>query len=198
MKADGFIAAAAAFAPFIEREYDVALKLDEDNPRLDAIGSLGNLVAYCLAEAPAQSLADLAAKAVVLKFQLPPGRTNDVLCDGASEQERLSWSIANDAMRLAAAQWKADPAIGAADAYWLAHTAYNAFEGEDASLESVTLWQALEDAAATAYRTVPTTMQGVRALVETMISHEAGYRSDLGHAEPCRSIRAGRIARHDA
>lgn len=189
MKAAGFIAAAAAFAPVIEREYDVALKLDEDNPRLDAIGDLGNLVASCLAEAPAQSLADLAAKAVVLKIQLPPGRTNDVLCAGACEQERLSWSMAQDAMRLAAAQWKADPAVGAAEAYRRAHAAYNAFEGEDSSPESAALWQALEDAASAAYRTKPITAQGVRALVETMISREAGCRPDLETAIALKTLK---------
>lgn len=189
MTSTGFIAAAAAFAPLIAQEYDAALKLDEDNPRLDSLGYLGNLVALCLAEAPAQSLADLAAKAVVLKIQLPAGPAAGTLWDGASEQERLSWSMADDALRLAAAQWKADPAIGAADAYRQAHAAYNTFEGDDDSPESAALWRALEDAAAAAYRTVPATMQGVRALVETMLSHEAGCPPDRETAVALKTLK---------
>lgn len=101
MKGLSFIAAASAFAPIVEAEYLAASSVSEDNPRLNRLGDLGNLIASCLAEAPAASLADMAAKSVVMKLQLPPTRDGAGLHECASEQERLAWSMAEDATRLA-------------------------------------------------------------------------------------------------
>ena len=160
MKSLSFIAAAAAFAPIVEAEYVAALEVHEDNPRLDGLGDLGNLIAACLA--------------IVLKIQLPDGRTSDVLWNGADEQKQLSWSMAQDALRLAAQSLQADPVIAACEAYHRAREAVNDFEGPDSSPEAEALTKAWDDAAAECYRTVPTTAEGVRAFLEVLMKHEAG------------------------
>lgn len=179
MKNLSFIAAAAAFRPIVEAEYNAALAVHEDNPRLNGLGDLGNLIAACLAEAPAQSLQDMAAKALVLKIQLPDGRTSDVLWDGADAQERLAWSMSEDALRLAAQTFKIDPVLAACEAYHRAREAVNAFEGEDTSPASAALWRELEEATAAAYRTKPTTPRGVHAFLEVLLSNETGCMPDL-------------------
>jgi hypothetical protein len=96
-----FIAAAAAFAPIVDREHASAADLSEDNPRISKLSELGRLIAECLAEAPAQSFADVASKCVVLKIELPDGRSPEELWGGACQQEKLAWSVAQDAIRLA-------------------------------------------------------------------------------------------------
>lgn len=53
------------------------------------------------AEAPAASLADIAAKSVVMKIQIAPTLDGTAPHECCCEQERLAWSMAEDAMRLA-------------------------------------------------------------------------------------------------
>jgi hypothetical protein len=174
-----FIAAAAAFAPIVEAEYNAALEVHEDNPRLNGLGDLGNLIAACLADAPAQSLEDMAHKAVVLKIQLPEGRTSAELWNGADAEQRLAWSMSQDALRLATASAAVDPALAAAQAYHRASDAYNADESEDDSVEAKQMSQAIDDAAAAAYRIRPTTKAGIEALFGVMMRREAGCEPDL-------------------
>lgn len=122
-----------------------------------------------LARTRATTLAGLAAKAVAAT------RRNDPLTGNLSPDERIVFSLLRDLLALGKQPTTSDdPALACARDYFEAWDRVNANAPEPGTPEHDALVAAWDEASGRCYRTKPGTIAGCLALVEVLISREAG------------------------
>lgn len=89
----------AAFAMRLNADYEALALADEDDPSLDDLGGILNEAIDFITRSSAVTLDGLAAKAEIVKLQLP--HRHGRLSSMASREEAIAWSLACDAIALA-------------------------------------------------------------------------------------------------